>query len=734
MRPTAGLAVALLILLAALPAASGQTRAESKEFTIGDGEGDVKPRGMPPPGGAPLDWLDLKGLRIYDEDMEGVWVELTIKDLKRPPNLFFGSTTHFTLRFKLDGSGYTYTVIWSSQEGGGFDNQTPSYRVQFCVRTSGDVGYGGGCYPRQRTFGGADYTKNRVWAYLPKLSMMGKDPVDGNGNTDLGIQLPQGAKLSGIYATSVHQNLQLEDRLPDTQEGGPYELQQPAANDRIRIKLTPKAENQTRDDCPPICSPSPTANQDYARVSVEPGLTTLVKLDVVNLNGAKRIVNLSAQLGSKDDSKKWEVRIAPGVQIPGSEKRTVNLVVNATSAVTHRESTLVRIIGVSYLFKDEIGSLTLRLVASVPPSVEQTSLYFHASKPPAGSTISGCSIPFFGGGGQCQPTRWLNTLETDPTADLDATGDERGRDFYFGSSQIRYTYGLDAALSRDVVLDVKKPFMATINIKSSFALDGSLEVRVSAGGKGLGSIRSSINLPQGGGAANLNFLPLVDSSRIKAGDKITVDVILSYDNVGAGAGSIASQPFLLPKGSRIVFPITTDPNVTAQGPVPAGEAFLGLTRHNKEDNEFANPARARVFEMTVVNEGGLEDVATITTFVTSGACEVEVRPGTSFKLEAGDSAKFGVLLRPAADAKEGSQCHVSINATSRIDPAITVTQRVYIIVTTNLDLPDDSKTYLPDKDSEAKAAAASPRAKSPTTGLLAALAVLGVVAARRRRA
>lgn len=733
MRPIGVPALLVILVLSSVPLASGQAREASKEFSLGDNEGDVKFRSGGLPVGLPLDWVDLKGLRIYDEDMEGVWVELTVKNLKRPPGLFFGSSATFSLRFKLEGTAYSYIVQWIPNEAGP-DNETPSFRTNLCVRTRDDGGYGGGCYPRQRTFGGADYTKNRLWAYLPKLSLMGKDPVDARNNPDLGIQLPKGAKFSSIYAISSQGGFGLEDRLPDTLEGGPYELQQPSANDRIRIKLSPLAENQTREECPYYyCNPSGQGVDDYPKVSVEPGVTTLVRLDVVNLNGAKRIVNLSADLASKEDSRKWEVRIAPGVQIPGSDTRTVNLVVNATSATTHRESTLVRITGVSYLFRDEIGALTLRLVASVPPSLDQTTLYFHAAKYKAASTLSSCTVPFFGSWG-CQPTRWLNTLETDATADLDAAGDERNRDYGFGFSQIRYAYKLDAALSRDVVLDVKQPFTALINIKSTFALEGTLEFRLSAGGKTVGSTRTSITLPQGGGATTLNFLPLVDGSRIKSGETLTADITIGYENLGAGVGSVAFPPFFVPKGSKLDLPITTDPNLTAARPIPIGDAFLGLTRLNKEDNEFAYPGRARVFEMTVVNEGGLQDVASITTSITSGDCQIEVRPGTSFRLDAGDSAKFGVLLRPSAEAKEGSQCHVDVNATSSVDEAVRITQHIYIVATRGIEgLPDDSETYLPDKDSEAKAAAVSPKARSPAAGLLGTLGALGVLAGRRRR-
>lgn len=738
MRQTAVLLLALL-LASALPTVPAQAT-KSQDFILQDNENDVKPRSSP--AGVPVaEWLDLKSLRIHDEDLEGLGVELIVKSLKRPPSVFWSSAGSFSANFKLDGTSFYYLVQWIPMDAGP-DNQTPNFRTNLCIRTRQESNFGGqSCSPRQRAFGGADYSKNRLWAYLPKLSLMGKDPADGRSGADLSIQIPKGARFVNINAQSSQWSTQFEDRLPDVTDGGPYELQQPAANDRVRIKLTPKAENQTEENQYPYYYPEQSRDSnDFPKVSVEPGVTTLVRLDVLNLNGAKRIVNLSAQLADKADGSRWEVRIAPAVQIPGGETRSVNLIVNATGGIEHRQNALVRIVGQSYLFKDEIGALTLRLVASVPPSVAKPTLYFHAATRtqqslPGMLTITNCDIPFLNSWGGCDPTRFLNTLETDPTGDLDEEGDKRGGSFSFGTSQIRYSYPIDAALSRDVVMDPKQAITGVIQIKSTAALDGSVELNVNSGGKLVGGTKASAALPQGGGAVTLNFLPTVEGTRLKNGDKLTITLTIEYETLGASAPAMVSPPFFVPKGSKITFPIIEDPNATVRQSVPAGDAFLGLTRITKDDQEFAYPGRARVFEMSVVNEGGLEDVANIEVQPVSGICEIEVRPGYAYKLEAGDSAKFGVLLRPGTDAKEGEQCHVQINATSTIDPAVQGTTRVSIVVTRGIDdLPDDSKTYLPDKESEQRAAAASPKAKSPAAGLFGAIvALVGIALVRRRR-
>src|SRR5581483_10265250 len=107
---------------------------------------------------------------------------------------------------------------------------------------------------------------------------------------------------------------------------------------------------------------------------------TVVALKLENLLDAKRVVNFTARLDPSADKSAWTFQMTPGIQIPAHESRVVNLIVNATSNAKHRDSAYLVVQGRSLGRVDEIASVRIHLVASVPPGPQTPILYFHSAK------------------------------------------------------------------------------------------------------------------------------------------------------------------------------------------------------------------------------------------------------------------------------------------------------------------------------------------------------------------
>src|SRR5688500_2487863 len=92
------LVLLLLILPSIAPVADAQTKTQA-ELSTADGAGDVRfgpsaPGGFPPamPPTALTDYVDLTGLRVYDESMDGIRIATSVQTLSKSPGAF---SSHF---------------------------------------------------------------------------------------------------------------------------------------------------------------------------------------------------------------------------------------------------------------------------------------------------------------------------------------------------------------------------------------------------------------------------------------------------------------------------------------------------------------------------------------------------------------------------------------------------------------------------------------------------------------
>lgn len=734
------LVLLLLIVPLIAPAADAQP-ATKGDLAATDGEGDVQfgpqsPQpGFPPamPSTVVTDYLDLVELKVYQETVDGIRIAVSLKTLEKPP--FTLSNHQIEVRFAGQNSPpVSYSLTWNqvyfTTNGPTDDNNTPDMAASFCFYAAPEQT--GSCL-RQRVVGWMDFETNSLVAFIPKSSLLGIDPLSPQFQSPIPVTMGKGSRLSNFSVETFGDFW--SDRLPNTGEAGPYTFQEPTANERLRVRLytNETAPAEPTDPYAQYYAFAPQAT-DFPEVPVEPGAPFPVAIEIQNLNGAKRLVNITLEFLEPQDAPKWQLRMAPSLQIPGNDTRVINLLVNATSAVQHRDSALVRIVARSVGFADELGSQTIKLVATVPPNPTDRTLFFHAVAVESGFPVDTCNgVPFF----TCFGDVYLNTVEEDPFA----TGDEQPLTgftsiFSGGSGQLvqgstTVSFPLEQALARDLVLDIDEDVVGEIQIGTSQPFDGTLEVNMRAGDLPIGSVLVPVTAAASQDPIPFAFLPLMDAARIPSGSVIGIEVRITYSYVGTSAALLVDSPGITPKGSFVTLPIIQDPR--ANNLSVAGEnGLISLTVKGDRD-DFVNPGESRAFNVTLVNEGADLDSINITGLIETGKCAIQIKPGQRFRLDGGDSARLGVLLRAHSEAKEGDRCQARIQATSETNPGAGASLLLEAIVTNGIDLADDSENYTIDAESAQKLERDQPNG-TPGLGFASSiLAAVGVFLYRRRR-
>src|SRR5688500_6492103 len=159
------LVLTLLLLMSLSAATADAQKSGSPELKQEDAEGDVRvfgPTAFPgTPSSVATDQADLALLRIFDESVDGIHVELKVKSLTRPQAAYW--SPGYYVRFQTNGQPVTnYELGWFSFSSFGSTNQTPDFAVSLCLFEPN-----GRCNA-QRVIGGADYANNQLTAYIPK--------------------------------------------------------------------------------------------------------------------------------------------------------------------------------------------------------------------------------------------------------------------------------------------------------------------------------------------------------------------------------------------------------------------------------------------------------------------------------------------------------------------------------------------------------------------------------------
>jgi len=727
--------LALVLIAGILPVAHASP--EAGYAPQKDAEGDPTPFGLPPAAGVPSTPLtapyDLKEFGITDEDELGLHLYFDVVSFKADPtNGDLTRSTSYQIEAKLEGTKVAYTLAWYPPLPGATDTATGVHETfaTLCIHQVRDEEQGfffGDCFGQPIT-ATIDYDKNRFDAYITKDALMGRANSDGSAPFMMPV-ITKGSRLSDIAVLASHSfPTFFSDRLPDDGYAASFVFATDAANSRIRLSIDRGLSNET--DQPefndPFGEPLPPPNL----VSVTPGISTLVPLRLENLNDAKRLVNLSAELGAGADKGKWSLQIAPALRVPGQDSRVVNLIVNASTKTQHRDSAVAIVRGVSLGIADELAALRLQLVASVPPAPERKTLYFHAAPDGGQGTFNSVICTAF----LCGETErhWMNTLQQDETAVSDAS---TKLGFYgFSGSSFTYALGfdLDTPIANALVLDPSKPLEAKLVFKTSVEFPATLTFELSAGGREIASASQPATIKDGG-AITFTALPMADAARIEPTDgTLNAFITIRAATTGPGAASPAAGLAFVPKDSQMTLPLVPDPR-RANSTLTAGPALITLSTETHETQEFLNPGKAKIFNVTVVNEGIEADDAQLEVLYDSPEWRVELFPGSRFHLASGDGAKFALLVHAPEGAKEGDQLHILVNATSANDPNVRSQLRLVAIVTTGIEIADESAFYHEDADSSEKLVREPGRNTPGFEAVLVALGIVLVTCLRRRK-
>lgn len=761
-RVGAGVSIlwATLLLVSALPVSPVAAQNASDEYVIRDRTGDggfsfvgTSPAQYPP--NAATDPTDIEWLSIQDEDELGLTFRLKVVDLMglgNPFDIFSGGNNHrYYFHSKLEGTNIEYELAWFPRfpAPGEQAHGVEPVSARFCLLVGGDEDRGGsGECAHQKVSGRVHWDDDVLSADVSKDAILGRDPLPGSGRDATPRGLPQellkGQQLGAVWATAQGTfPTFFSDRLPDTGNAPRnYVFQTDAANGRIRLALA--ASNATAEATPsdygypggPPGSGGSSKPKDSGGVGVVPGVPTLVPLRVENHNAGKRLINLTTRIDDKTPglATKWSFQIVPTIAVPSGDDRVINLIVDASSSVRHRETVNVTVLGRSLGFPSELAAIRIQLVASVPPGPDANVLHFHGTgmeSGTAGRTICTTMVTFF-----CEVDTWLNTLEPDPTSTME-TGIVMDQSYSGNSGEsFALRFDLDTPLATDLFLDVDEPIDATLAVTSPISSTGTVTLEVLAGHRLVGTASLTGEFKPDS-KFTLTFLPLVDAKHILATEGLVARVLADVPLGQGGAAGLTGLTFV-PKDSRLELPLVRDPNAVAFGALPLGPAFVTL--HALSDlEEFLNPGRTKIFNATVTNEGVQVDNVTLQPIVDldgkAPGWTVSIKPGNKFRLNPGESAKVGVLIHAPFGAKEGDQFPVVLNASSGIDARAFTQLRYTAVITTNLDIPDEAGGYVVDPESASKLdVPAGKGTPGLPAGLLALTLLAGAAFLRRRRA
>ncbi len=737
MRVTATLALLVLLLAslaASVPATAQPPAVPEGEplYQIDDAEGDVTvaPFGLNAGGpGIPAppvtDPYDLTAFRILADDPDRLAFDFTVKDWQAVgnPNTqgpFVGifSNPQFSLTFALAGTDIMYEIDASGYSYSCSNFVSCEYRffVDLCIRTPET-----GCYyqPVRAWFLG---NEDRFAFDVSKRALLGLEENQGFGSSErpdrLPRHMPAGTAFDSFFVSFG--NLYFRDEAPDQGQAAPYRTQTPSANTRVVVDL----ENQEEESFNPFFGP-PQDEDTTPRVGVSPGVPSVVPLEVTNNADTKRLVNLTVEFPDAPGAK-WSAQIAPAVQVPAGETRVVNLILNATQAVAHRENTTVFVHARAVGHDDEIGFLRVLAEGSVPPTPTSNVLHFHA----AGTNYDAAEWFLYGQ----QPEQWVNTLDEDPRANLDAEGYATTFSFPGFGIQWGASFEMDTPLVRDVLFDPEEPVTASAYFSAQVPYEGNAELNLYAGDQYLGGA----NVPGtvGSDPTEFAFTFFIDpeAARVAPDDgRLRISLLLGG---GLESANTADMVKFHAADSRVVLPVIPDPDADEQE-VHLGPARLGLSlAADTDQEEFVNPNRTKLFQLILVNEGVETDSAHLNvTYPEDTGWGVRVEPADEFDdLAPGESVTVGVLVRAPSNASEGDQFDVSIEAVSGKDADATSRIMITTIATQGVDIPDEADTYEADKDTLSKAQQEE-GGDSPGIGLFAAAlaATAGLLMARRRK-
>lgn len=773
-RPTAIRALLLALLMAASTIAiTANAQGDGALYETTDATGDVELRAQSQGAGVPsqaAQSADLVALRILDEDAETLMLQVQVDDMRGPSahtDGFREPTVY--IRFRVEGSPAYYHLFAVGISGRGTDtvpNDQPS-RVQATLCISNDeirpfpdftFDLYNGCYYQAVpaiTFPADDV----VEILVPKIALLG---VGGEGDVrptgipqaidagdrliDWRVELEKRAENSlPLFSISGTRTAVYHDQMPDEGVADPYTLQAPAANAYIALRakgsqggvFTGTDASATWEDVHPV-----------TYVGIAPDPTVLLPVDVYNGASSKRLVNLTAGFPASA-SGRFDVQVAPVIEVPAGETRQVNVLLNATEPLAHRETVDLEIRGASLGHEDEVASALLRLIGNQPPTADQNQLYFHGIED-YGDQPTVVPSPFI-----CfvecdwRIASWMNTMANDP---LDEVGEGGMRSqFYFstlnvliGSNQV-YTrfFNLDAPLAKDVHFNPERPIEATLTFSAGTDIEATAILSLSGTiakddcppeegcreGVFIGQESQDVVIGSEPTEVDIAIHPPPDLDVLSsAGGFLRAHVVVESDDPAAAAhGTVDAFDLVFHPGlSHVSLPVVPDPE-----PAAADGLFVSLDVAG-ETEEFVNPGKSRAFHVLAVNEGVEESAIRLQASPDVEGWTARLEPGDQYRLQPGQSVNVTVLVTAPASAEEGEAADIEVVAHDRDGDGSSRPVSLKAIATAGVDIENDEGSVEVDEDTKARLDVGE-GGDSPGLGTAAMLAIALAAAVGLRR-
>lgn len=699
------------------------------DYAVTDPPGDVRSGHAPeapslPAGSAGA--YDLLRLRIHDEDEEALRFELQVGDLRAPATFIDGALLDYVflvVSFQIDASGPRYELEWEVALPvlAPTNSGVRPAAARLCILLEDRP-----CTP-QRVVAHVNWDDSTVGAWVPKDALSGRGPLPG---TPPQARAPpfdvMGNQLFRLYAFSrPGASLQLADRLPDTGDAPDYVLRHPLAVPAMRLGF---------DDPEAYAGPYSVGVDGFAVlrfpvVPVAAGTPAPVRLRLENAASSPRIVNLTLRYLEEGPGSAWGLRLIETLTIPANSTRLANLITDP-SKIPFETTQLVQIAAISVAGEPGATAHTFRLVsAAPPPGPARRELFLHAVAPTEIGAAFGqtCRIPFCDG-----PLGWMNTERDEARA----TGDDGIMLQYsndFNSTELFAfhsvaTFALDHPAPRDLVLDRRERATLRLQVRTAAPLEGELSAIVLAGGEETAIGSAAASWP-GAGAHTVELgLPIVRPiDRIPKGGGMVLMVELDFDRPYAAAYA-SDPPLLVPGASSLELPFVADPLAVSE-PIAAGPTVIGLATDDAVQ-DFVNPNGTALFNVTVVNEGILEDEIHLEADADDDAWTAEIVPASDFRLQPGESARVGLYVRPPAGVLDGDMARITFNASSEADESARASLRFEVTVTSGVEIADEAGLYRADPDTDLHAAPSglkgTPGFEAPFAGAALAAAAIGL--------
>lgn len=424
-------------------------------------------------------------------------------------------------------------------------------------------------------------------------------------------------------------------------------------------------------------------------VGVPAGENTKLQVLVENLADRKLLVNITAEVVDEDGKPipGWSVRSAATLEVRSNATTPATLMVSADPDAPHRSGGTLKVVAFPLGFEAK-AILSKQIFASVTPSPEQDTLYFHWS-PDAFDWCVGLCI----GGGTDLPVQALsgqynvfmmNVLQEDPEFSSSPKDSDTIRLFPYEP-----TFAMtDVPMGKPLRLDPEGFLELTTSLKTDLPGEYDLSVTIWLH-EGWARTSKTVTLTDSFTEHTLLFPVTDEMIDVPRGGFIglEIDVWERTTPISVTTGTTMGIDWN-PGESRLTLPLVDVPSPKMN--VTDGRALPTISIGNQSDREeYVNPGKSVAFDLWLTNEGTEKDTLRVTSKMSKQGWKVAFEPGNNYDLEVGKTAPVCVLVSAPADALEGDIANLTLTAASRLDEAVSTEIDLTLIVTDGVEFESE---------------------------------------------